>query len=126
MDIISAPENGVSSLESVATAMIRAAKESQRKRDSSYNMRGQKENTNDSPIYDVPVLSCEACELVCGNMDDLQYHRINSCSNTSSPEKNHSGDDENHKSTDESPHCNTHHSQQEDTNHDKSLVLRRY
>ena len=115
MDINSAPENGVSGLELVATAMIRAARESQRKRDGTYNMRGHnKENTNDSPIYDVPVLSCEACELVCKNIDDLQYHRVNSCSYTSSTAENHSGDDENQKPIDESPHCNTHHSQQDD------------
>ena len=72
MDISLTPEND---LESVATAMLRAASESQRKRD----MRSQNENTNVDPIYDVPVISCEACELMCENTDDLQAHRVNSC-----------------------------------------------
>ena len=69
MNTITEAENNVSAEETGTSTMILAAEECQKKR-------GRK----DDHIYDTPIFSCESCELVCKDMDELQNHRVNSCS----------------------------------------------
>ena len=65
---ISVPETEASNLESVATAMIHAAEESKRKRDS---LRNQKD-----PIYDVPEISSESTATHVHTLNDENVNNV--------------------------------------------------
>ncbi len=93
----STPGNNDTSEEAEATVMIRAALNSQEKREGTMNegktneycLRRdnkiddsdnlQKEGRLDEPIYAIPTITCGFCELVCKDVDDLQLHQALSC-----------------------------------------------